>query len=252
MNSSLVFILIPPWLSPFIVIFLVFLFDIKRLNILCILEAAQGVCMYVWTGHLCSSTWGVTHHCMVCKKNYVAGTHCSTCMEYCETHSYPYYKSTTIGKPNKCKHCWANLVGTLILSRLDDLPTTDGHYKDRTVAAYSRLNKFREQSVVFYNCNCVGHVISVPGLGKSFQIWIVRVFVVIFLYFIWCKNTQYYFVYVEIRVYACVHRWGTCVRPRGTWLSTGIDVRLRRASKVYMMVSVSIPGRCMCIDSVCF
>ena len=31
----------------FIVIFLVFLFDIKRLNILCILEAVWGVCMYV-------------------------------------------------------------------------------------------------------------------------------------------------------------------------------------------------------------
>ena len=40
----------------------VFLFDIKRLNILCILEAAQGICAYAWAGCLCSSAWNVTKH----------------------------------------------------------------------------------------------------------------------------------------------------------------------------------------------
>ena len=53
-------------------------------------------------------------------------------------------------------------------------------------------------------------------------------------------------------VYACVCRWAICIRPRGLWLSMGIDVRLWRASKVCMTVSVSIPGRCMRINSVCF
>ena len=53
-------------------------------------------------------------------------------------------------------------------------------------------------------------------------------------------------------VYACVRRWAICIRPHGLWLSMGIDVHLRWASKVYMTVSVSIPRRCMCIDSVRF
>ena len=53
-------------------------------------------------------------------------------------------------------------------------------------------------------------------------------------------------------VYACVRRWAICIRPRGLWLSTGIDVCLWQVSKVYMMVSVSIPRRCMRIDSVRF
>ena len=51
-------------------------------------------------------------------------------------------------------------------------------------------------------------------------------------------------------VYACVRRWAICVRPRRVWLSMGIDVCLWRASKMYMMVSVSIPRRCMRIDIV--
>ena len=53
-------------------------------------------------------------------------------------------------------------------------------------------------------------------------------------------------------VYACVRRWAICVCPREVWLSTGIDVRLQQASKMYMTVSVSIPRRCMRIDSVRF
>ena len=43
-----------------------------------------------------------------------------------------------------------------------------------------------------------------------------------------------------------------CIRPCRTWLSMGINVHLRQASKRYMMVSVSIPGRCMHINSVHF
>ena len=53
-------------------------------------------------------------------------------------------------------------------------------------------------------------------------------------------------------MYACVCRWAICIRPRGVWLSTGIDVRLRRASKMYMTVSVSIPRGYMHIDGVRF
>ena len=53
-------------------------------------------------------------------------------------------------------------------------------------------------------------------------------------------------------MYACVHRWVTCICPRGVWLSTGIDVRLWRASKMYMTVLVSIPRRYMHIDDVRF
>ena len=53
-------------------------------------------------------------------------------------------------------------------------------------------------------------------------------------------------------MYACVRRWAICVRPRGVWLSTGIDVRLRRASKMYMTVLVSILRVCMRIDDVRF
>ena len=40
----------------------VFLFDIKRLNILYVLEAARDICVYVWTGRLCSSARDVTKH----------------------------------------------------------------------------------------------------------------------------------------------------------------------------------------------
>ena len=76
-----------------------------------------------------------------------------------------------------------------------------------------------------------------------------------------CKIFGFYLVW-KYSILFCIC-WGTgcmcvyvggalCVRPCGMWLSTGIDVHLRWASKVYMMVSVSIPGRCMCIDSVRF
>ena len=57
---------------------------------------------------------------------------------------------------------------------------------------------------------------------------------------------------LRCRVYVCVCRWALCIRPRGLWLSTGIDVHLRQASKMYMTTSVSIPRRCMRIDSVRF
>ena len=53
-------------------------------------------------------------------------------------------------------------------------------------------------------------------------------------------------------MYACVRRWAICIRLRGVWLSTGIDVRLRRASKMYMTVLVSIPRGYMRIDDVRF
>ena len=53
-------------------------------------------------------------------------------------------------------------------------------------------------------------------------------------------------------MYACVRRWAIYVHPHGVWLSTGIDVRLRRASKVYMTVPVSIPRVYMRIDDVRF
>ena len=60
-------------------------------------------------------------------------------------------------------------------------------------------------------------------------------------------------LYVSRReMYACVRRWAIYVCPRGVWLSTGIDVRLRRASKMYMTVSVLIPRVCMRIDDVRF
>ena len=60
-------------------------------------------------------------------------------------------------------------------------------------------------------------------------------------------------LYVSRRgMYACVRRWVICIRPRGVWLSTGIDVRLRRASRMYMTVSVSIPRGYMRIDDVRF
>ena len=53
-------------------------------------------------------------------------------------------------------------------------------------------------------------------------------------------------------MYACVRRWAIYVRPRGVWLSTGVDVRLRQASKVYMMGPVSIPRVYMRINDVRF
>ena len=53
-------------------------------------------------------------------------------------------------------------------------------------------------------------------------------------------------------MYAYVRRWAIYVRPRGVWLSTGIDVRLRRASKVYVTGSVSIPRIYMRIGDVRF
>ena len=64
------------------------------------------------------------------------------------------------------------------------------------------------------------------------------------IYFCLCQEQR--------RVYACVCRWGACIRPCGMWLSKEIDVRLQQVSVVYMTVSVSIPGRCMRIEGVRF
>ena len=49
-------------------------------------------------------------------------------------------------------------------------------------------------------------------LGKTYE----GCFIVICLYFIRCKNTQYFLYMLRRGVYACVRRWGTCIHLRGT------------------------------------
>ena len=48
--------------ASFIVIFLYFIWYKKYLIFCIFLKTVWGVCMYMWTGHLCSSTWDVTKH----------------------------------------------------------------------------------------------------------------------------------------------------------------------------------------------
>ena len=70
-------------------------------------------------------------------------------------------------------------------------------------------------------------------------------------YLVWKYSILFYICWGA----GCMHVYvggALCVHPRGVWLSTGIDVHLWQASKVYMTVLVLIPGRCMRTNSVHF
>ena len=52
----------------------------------------------------------------------------------------------------------------------------------------------KRNMTVSMRCQIISVMIIESLHGKRFI-----TFVVIFLYFIWCENTQYYFIYVEVR-----------------------------------------------------